>query len=318
MLTEQMRAATDPCFRQFLTNVRHRKVTQNDLNYLNQRLLSFDTISPDLLNTIEWSNAPIITPLNSTVFLLNQFKVTQFAKKNRLPLFVSLAFDTINGEKIRDLNLLKEIKQKFTIINSSATSNNKKLQTARVLHFTFGSKILLTDNIATEFGLVNGAIGTIVNVIFPDEQHVHRSQDRSLIQLDRPPKCILFTPDIPHPNLAKIQFPSLPENVIPLFPKKEIMDVKHPNGRYFKVQRTQFPFTGAYAFTDYKTQGKTFERLIIDPLSIKSSYSPYVMLSRATCLNSIILLRPFTLSQLNKPWPTNFLKRLSEILEKEI
>ena len=60
-----------------------------------------------------------------------------------------------------------------------------------------------------------------------------------------------------------------------------------------RVSRTQLPLTGAYAETDYKAQGHTYARGIIDLADAKAGASPYVMLSRFRSLDSLLLLRPF-------------------------
>ena len=226
-------------------------------------------------------------------------------KKNRRQLFISSAEDTVHGSKIRDSNLLKLVQQYYTCANSSYPQQ-KKGKTARILHYSIGTKILLNENLATEYGLVNGATGTIVDVIFPEENHLHSLYNGKVLYLDVPPLCILFRPDKICDALLNFPFPGLEPGVVPLFPIKETFKLPHPCGQLFTITRTQYPFTGAYAFTDYKAQGKTFHKLFIDPQGIRAATSPYVMLSRATGLNSIILLRPFTLDQLNTPWPNLF------------
>ena len=40
----------------------------------------------------------------------------------------------------------------------------------RVLHLCIGCTVMLTNNIATEYGLANGTIGTIVDIIFQEER----------------------------------------------------------------------------------------------------------------------------------------------------
>ncbi|TDL19354.1 hypothetical protein BD410DRAFT_727336 [Rickenella mellea] len=54
----------------------------------------------------------------------------------------------------------------------------------------------------------------------------------------------------------------------------------------------------AFALTDYKAQGKTMQRVIVDLESCRGSQSPYVMLSRATSLDGLLILRPFRRSRI--------------------
>ena len=68
----------------------------------------------------------------------------------------------------------------------------------------------------------------------------------------------------------------------------------------------QFPVTLAYAITDYKCQGKTFESVIVNlktPSGPGSSspMSAYVQLSRATALDRILIISPFNEKDLWEP-----------------
>ncbi|KAI9067027.1 hypothetical protein FKP32DRAFT_1550568, partial [Trametes sanguinea] len=50
--------------------------------------------------------------------------------------------------------------------------------------------------------------------------------------------------------------------------------------------------------TAHKAQGQTFARTVIDFNSCIGTESPYVMLSRATSLNGVVILRPFPMSKI--------------------
>ncbi|OSC97380.1 hypothetical protein PYCCODRAFT_1334713, partial [Trametes coccinea BRFM310] len=62
--------------------------------------------------------------------------------------------------------------------------------------------------------------------------------------------------------------------------------------------------------TAHKSQGQTFKHIIVDLAGCIGSEAPYVMLSRATSLNGIIILRPFDKSKITC--------RPSEDLRKEL
>ncbi|KAJ7187077.1 hypothetical protein C8R46DRAFT_880272 [Mycena filopes] len=59
----------------------------------------------------------------------------------------------------------------------------------------------------------------------------------------------------------------------------------------------QFPLTGAYAFTDYRSQGQTLPYVIVDigtpPTGGLSLFNLYVALSRSSGRETIRLLRDF-------------------------
>ena len=69
----------------------------------------------------------------------------------------------------------------------------------------------------------------------------------------------------------------------------------------------QFPVTLAYAITDFKCQGLTFERVIVDlkkpAIGFSSVSSPYVQISRATTLSQLSIMRPFDPWELQTPAP---------------
>ena len=64
------------------------------------------------------------------------------------------------------------------------------------------------------------------------------------------------------------------------------------------ITRRQLPLLPAFALTDYKSQGKTLSRAILDIESCRSIQSLYVLLSRVKNLDGVLILRPFLKSRL--------------------
>ncbi|KAH9848182.1 hypothetical protein C2E23DRAFT_711685, partial [Lenzites betulinus] len=50
--------------------------------------------------------------------------------------------------------------------------------------------------------------------------------------------------------------------------------------------------------TAHKAQGQTFDEIIVDLAGCMGTESPYVMLSRATSLSGVTILRPFDKSKI--------------------
>ncbi|KAH9852991.1 hypothetical protein C2E23DRAFT_702513, partial [Lenzites betulinus] len=50
--------------------------------------------------------------------------------------------------------------------------------------------------------------------------------------------------------------------------------------------------------TAHKSQGQTFSKVVVDLESCRGTEAPYVMLSRATSLDGVIILRPFSMSKI--------------------
>ena len=59
------------------------------------------------------------------------------------------------------------------------------------------------------------------------------------------------------------------------------------------VCRKQLPLVLAYAYTDYKSQGRTLERAVVDLASASSMQSVYVMISRVKTMEGLAVLRWF-------------------------
>jgi len=61
----------------------------------------------------------------------------------------------------------------------------------------------------------------------------------------------------------------------------------------FQIKRVQVPLLPAFTFTDYKSQGRTLEHVVVDLTAACSLQSVYVMLSRAVSLKRVLVLRWF-------------------------
>ena len=65
---------------------------------------------------------------------------------------------------------------------------------------------------------------------------------------------------------------------------------------------TQFPFRLAWAVTVHKSQGKTFDRMIIDLDRVFAAGQTYVALSRCTSFEGLVLTRPLSAGSIRCDW----------------
>jgi len=132
--------------------------------------------------------------------------------------------------------------------HNSLTAKNGSVDVAEgissVLYLAKGCKIMLKSNLWTEMGLVNGAIGTVVDFVY---NYGECSPNDS-------PRVILC-------NFPSYKGPCLDDcglkNVIPL----PAISKTWKSGNGASCTRIQFPITLAYACTIHKAQGLTLPQV---------------------------------------------------------
>ncbi|KAH7912389.1 hypothetical protein BJ138DRAFT_1134788 [Hygrophoropsis aurantiaca] len=90
---------------------------------------------------------------------------------------------------------------------------------------------------------------------------------------------------------------------------------KSPHGVRFSVNRKQLPLLPAYAFTDFKVQGKSFSKVILDLSSARYLQNAYVMLSRASSLDGVAILRLFGSRVIHSDLSAEFRQEFSRLRE---
>lgn len=69
------------------------------------------------------------------------------------------------------------------------------------------------------------------------------------------------------------------------------MTFVHPfSGKWCLIKHTQVPILLAFAMTAHKAQGQSLPNIIIDLQSCQGTESPYVMVSRVTLLDGLLIL----------------------------
>jgi ATP-dependent exoDNAse (exonuclease V) alpha subunit len=158
-----------------------------------------------------------------------------------------------------------------------------------LLCICLGARVMLTDNIWVENGLVNGSMGTVRDIVWNEGQD--------------PTKDMLTAIMVEVDDYAGPKFPGT--NYIPIFPVTRRFEYKKRD-----CSRTKFPLRPAYAITVHKAQGLTLKQVVLNLERKEHSLGlSYVAISRVKRLSSITFETPFDLSRFTTKESSNMKDR---------
>ena len=309
-LISQMRASSCENLRKILEEARQHSMTESSIDLLNSRILS-ESSNVNLLSP-EWINAPIIVRRNALKENLNTLKLRAHCRKSQVQELIVAAKDYCAGTVLSG-----DVKRRFLYeeLHGSLNSHHSKIKSSKLapktIHIAKGAKVMLTHNLDTKLGLVNGATGTIYDILIDSSNTRHTSQGAPGCLFLTSEIVVLFKPDTPHPSLANFSFAGLdnyPKGLVPIVPRITTIKFEMPSASkpmHFLIKRLQLDLELAYAMTDYKCQGKTFSHAIVDltepDKGSMESNSSYVIVSRLKSLQGLLILRPFLRNVFENP-----------------
>lgn len=151
-----------------------------------------------------------------------------------------------------------------------------------------GARVMLTENVWVDQGLVDGALGTVVDIVWRAETNPFAV----MIKFDKYTGAAINTDN----GLG-----------VPIFQSRHTFMREEESAAFI-----QFPLTVAYAITTHKSQGMTVDRAVLDISG--NDFTPgltYVAVSRVKKLAHIMLERPFDYHSrfVSKESPTQTMRR---------
>lgn len=284
-LKEQMRV-TDPTWQAILDRLREGACDATDLRQIRKLLLSDETTErPDFMSN-PWVDAVLVTPRHGVRTRWNTAALMKHCINSGERMFISVAEDFTGPEGLKP-----SLGHRVTIAGMK-TKETQNLEAE--VEVAVGMPVMVMSNVATDASLANGQRGIITELVLdPRDKTTYMDEETAITKLNYPPAMIMFKPSKP----TNISIPGVPNGCVPLFPKEVKFSIKDNNGITTKITRRQYPITPAFAFTDFKSQGQTIERVIIDlakpPNGALSPFNAYVALSRSRGRENIRLLRDF-------------------------
>lgn len=291
ILRKNHRQHEDPTYADILSRIRIgecaaalRNGTANDNAILQSRLLHRLHIS-DPIYSATFQDAPIIVGRKRIRDILNIRIIAHHARNSGADVHIYHSRDRIAGATPSNDEL-----DRLWTLSSSQTHDSL----GRLPLFP-GMKIMVQENLVFSAHVVNGMPGTVRDILYEEED-------------GRRYPIVVY---VHIPQSGKL-FQALQEDIVPIFPESTYF-TWYPSSNpedAVTVTRSQLPLLPAYAYTDYKAQGRSLEKAIVDPASALSLQGVYVMLSRVKRMDGLAILRHFPERKIND--------RLSQELREEL
>ena len=123
----------------------------------------------------------------------------------------------------------------------------------KVLNLKCGARITVTRNIDVSVGLINGATGTICDIVM----HESTTQIKAIL-------AVFDYDTFGEQARCQIIYKYLNPDAVPIFKSEATFPVGRKNSKSFQAIRRQFPLTLAWAVTIHKCQGLTLAEVVVD------------------------------------------------------
>jgi ATP-dependent exoDNAse (exonuclease V) alpha subunit len=227
-----------------------------------------------------FKDAPIVVTRKSVRDALNSKIVKGFAEKTRQKLHLYHAQDRFQKRRLSDFQQERMWKVRSTFTKDALGQ----------LPLVPGMRVMITENVAIGANVVNGAEGVLKDIKYEEDHEGRRFAVCAYVHISG---CCLAAP-------------GLEPEVVPIVPVKTSFQYSQVGHAPFSISRTQLPLLPAYAYTDYKSQGRSLPLVLLDLTGCNTLQSLYVMLSRATSLQNLAVIRWFSPAIISKRLSAEF------------
>ena len=231
----------------------------------------------DELRKDDWRFAPIIVTNNTTRDAINRKVAEAFAAQTGGELHWYHAIDMHDKKVVGDTALIKKLEEQ----HSGQTKHR-----LRRIPLVIGMPVAVNQNFDVAAGVVNGSQGILRQIRYFTDGEQRRYLKSCVVEI---------------PNSEDIEIPHLPKHHFPILPDTTDLRFEHPSShRRCTIKRKQVPIEPGFAMTVHKAQGQTMKRVVIDLAGCAGTEPPYVMVSRATSMQGVSILREFDVKQITK------------------
>ena len=296
-LVHNHRQAADSQYADFLKRLRvgscisrdsHDGDGIDDFEYLQPRLLSALSKSPTERG--KFRGAPVIVGSKGLRDVLNAKLLVRHALELRKNVYVYHSTDSSHRKPVKATH-----RSRLWDLNSSITKDSL----GRLLLFK-GMKVMITENLAIKHGIVNGREAIVKDVKYTIDCRGRRTASVVYVYVEN---CGLNMTGMPED-----------QDIVPIFPTSKSIAAKVVWGAtgLKSFSRKQIPLIPAYAYTDFKAQGRSLTTAVADIHSARGQ-GVYVMLSRVRTLEGLAILRPFARSKITARLPEELRAELSRL-----
>jgi len=272
------------CNRSGLTD----SVVDDDFAYLLPRLLF--NLSKDPEKIRKFHGAPVIVGTRSLRDAINAKLLVRHTLEIRQKVYVYHSTDSSFRRPVAG-----SLRTRLWDLSSSITGDSL----GRLPLFK-GMRVMIMENLAIEYGIVNGREGTVRDIKYTVDSRGRRIASVVYVYVEG---CGL--------NMTGR---SEDTDIVPIFPTSKTVSSKSTLrfANLNSFSRKQIPLLPAYSYTDFKAQGRSLNTIIAD-IHTARGQGVYVMLSRVRTLDGLAILRPFQRNKITSRLPEELRLELARL-----